>query len=319
MAAQTREQWQTFGSPDSRLADALGPVVETTLNRSVRNHPTAWAEAIYPILAPAIRMAISAALHDMVQMLNQLLENSLSVRSWRWRLEAWRTSKPFAEVVLLRTLVYAVERVLLVDKNSGLLISSVSAPGATRTDDDLVSGMLVAIQEFIQDSFHLEHHGIREIHLGDFSLWVEAGSNAALAALVRGNGPVELREVLRAAVDLIHQELGDEIRDFNGNSKPIESRCRPILEGCLQSRLQIERPTSYWRVWLCAAILGVALAGWAGVSIWQARRWDKAVEALRDTPGMCAENKYWRDSETPSQHLRKACSRRMALRRATSR
>jgi OOP family OmpA-OmpF porin len=191
MAAQSREERQR-SDPDGRLADALCPLVESALKRSVRDEPRFWAQTISPILGPAIRLAVASALRDMVQTINQLLENSLSMRSWRWRVEAWRTGQPFAQVVLLRTLVYRVEQVLLVDRNSGLLFASVSAPGISTRDSDLVSAMLTAIQEFVHDSFYLEQDdSIRQIHTGEFSLWVETGPFAALAAAVRGNAPIE--------------------------------------------------------------------------------------------------------------------------------
>jgi OOP family OmpA-OmpF porin len=110
MAAQSREERQSSG-PDGRFADALRPLVETALKRSVRDEPQFWAQTIAPILGSAVRAAVASALRDMAQTINQLLENSLSARSWRWRVEAWRTGRPFAQVVLLRTLVYKVEQV----------------------------------------------------------------------------------------------------------------------------------------------------------------------------------------------------------------
>jgi outer membrane protein OmpA-like peptidoglycan-associated protein len=272
--------------PDSRLAEALIPLLETALKRSVQDNPQLWLKTICPILGPAIRMAAAAAVRDMAQMLNQLLENSLSLRSWRWRLEAWRTGKSFAEVVLLRTLVYKVEQILLVDRNSGLLLASVSAPGVVTEDSDLVSGMLIAIQTFIHDSFHLEQDdSIREIHTGEFSLWFEPGPVAAIAAAVRGNPPVELHQTLRAAVDLIHEEVGAEIRNFQNDSELLEQRSRPILEGCLQSQFQIQKP-GYGKLCKCAAIVAAALLLWGGLHMLHSRQWNRALAALQATPGI---------------------------------
>src|SRR5215469_15908379 len=143
MATRTREERKSLG-PDERFADILRPLVENALRRSVRDEPQFWARAISPILGPAIRLAVASALRDMVQTFNRLLENSFSLRSWRWRVEAWRTGKPLAEIVLLRTLVFRVEEVLLVDRNSGLLLASVAAPGMSTENSDLVSAMLTA-------------------------------------------------------------------------------------------------------------------------------------------------------------------------------
>jgi OOP family OmpA-OmpF porin len=147
--------------------------------------------------------------------------------------------------------------------------------------------MLIAMQEFVHDSFHLQQDdSIRQIHTGEFSLWVETGPFAALAAAVRGNAPVELRQELRAAVDLIQEELAAELRNFQGDSAPFEQRARQILEGCLQSRFQEKEPRSYWRVWVCAGILAGALLAWGGLKIRDARQWSGALGALRNTPGI---------------------------------
>lgn len=285
MAVQSREMRQPSG-PDSRFADALRPLLESALKRSARDEPEFWVQTIIPILAPAIRMAVASAIREMVQTLNQLLENGLSGRRWRWRVEAWRTGRPFAELVMLRTLIYTVEQVLLVDRNSGLLLTAVSAPDISTRYSDLISSMLTAIQAFVQDSFQLdEHDSIRQIHTGEFSLWVEPGPFAVLVAAVRGNAPIEFQHTLRAAIDLIHEEMGTELRDFQGDSSSLEQRARPILEGCLQSRFQ-ERSGSCWRVWVCASIVGSALLLWGALGAWRARQWKEAVAALRATQGI---------------------------------
>lgn len=286
IVAQSREERRPSG-PDDGFAEALRPSVETALKRSLRDEPEFWAQNMSPLLGPAIRAAVASGLRDMVQTINQVLENSLSVRGWRWRAEAWRTGNSFAQIALLRSLVYRVEQVLLVDRDSGLLLASVSAPGISTKDSDLVSAMLTAMQDFLHDSFRLEQgDSIRQIHTGEFSLWVEPGPWAALAVAVRGNAPAEFRQVLRAATDLIHEELPNELRAFEGDSALIEQRSRPILEGCLQSRFQERAPRSYWRVWACAAAVASALLTWGGLRIRDARHWNKALEALEATPGI---------------------------------
>jgi OOP family OmpA-OmpF porin len=287
MPERTGETLERAGTPDSRLADALGHTVETVLKRSVQNEPQLWADAIFPIVLPAIRIAVANALRTMVQTLNQILERSFSVNSWRWRWEAWRTGRSFAEIVLLRTLVYRVEQVLLIDRNSGLLLLSVSAPDVTSQDSGLISAMLSAIQEFIHDSFEVDRSaGIRELHLADFSLWIEQGPRAAIAAAVRGNAPAELRETLRAAIDLVHQECAGELRAFQGDSGPFEHRCRPILEGCLQSRYQAQRQGRPWKAALSLAVAAAIVLALAGLYFFHLRQWNRALAALNQTPGI---------------------------------
>jgi len=65
MTTQSREE-RKLSTPDSRFADALRPLVESSLKRSVRDEPEFWAQTIFPILALAIRMAVASAIRDMV-------------------------------------------------------------------------------------------------------------------------------------------------------------------------------------------------------------------------------------------------------------
>jgi OOP family OmpA-OmpF porin len=107
---------------DNDLSEALAPTLTSAIERSVRKNPQTLVDAIFPVMGPAIRKAIAAALSGMVQSLNQSLSHSLSVQGLKWRLEAWRTGKTFAEVVLLHTLLYRVEQVFLIHKETGLLL-----------------------------------------------------------------------------------------------------------------------------------------------------------------------------------------------------
>jgi len=149
-------------------------------------------------MGPAIRKAISSALSGMIESFNQTLSYSVSVRGLRWRLEALRTGKSFAEVVLMHTLLYRVEQVFLIHKKTGLLLQHVSAvPGAVQ-DADMVSGMLTAIQDFVHDSFSSRRSDeLETLQVGDLTVWIEQGPLAILAGVIRGNAPSDVPRSLR--------------------------------------------------------------------------------------------------------------------------
>ena len=92
---------------DPHLTRALAPTIEEAITTSVRRNPQPLADALFPVIGPAIRKAIAASLSGMLESLNRTLEHSLSWRAIQWRLTAFRTGKSFAEVVLLNTLVYS--------------------------------------------------------------------------------------------------------------------------------------------------------------------------------------------------------------------
>ncbi|MCJ8279075.1 MAG: OmpA family protein, partial [Rivularia sp. ALOHA_DT_140] len=175
---------------DDQLSEAMVPTVEQAIQSSVKRDINVLSDAIFPIIAPATRKAIETALDEMVQSFNYALEHSLSPQSLKWRIEAKQTGKSFAEVVLLRTLVYRVEQVFLIHKHSGLILHHVVASEVAVQDPSLVSAMLTAIQYFVKDSFNVrKHEGLHTLEFGELTIWIEQGPTTVLAGIIRGNAP----------------------------------------------------------------------------------------------------------------------------------
>jgi OOP family OmpA-OmpF porin len=274
---------------DQRLSKALAPTLEEAIKQSVRRNPGALAEAIFPVLGPAIRKAISQAMSGLIQAINTATQHNLSWRGFKWRMEAMRTGVPFAQVVLRHTLVYSVDQVFLIDRDTGLVLCQAAAEAGIQQDADLVSSMLTAIQDFMADSFGVEREsGLRTFSVGEFTVRVEQGPHAVIAAVVRGHAPNELTVVLQDAIETVHLEFGKELTAFEGDAAPFEL-ARPILDGCLQMQVAERKergPFLSRAVLAILVIVFVLVAAWAFVSVRTARRWSGLVERLRATPGI---------------------------------
>ncbi|HEX2339358.1 MAG TPA: OmpA family protein [Vicinamibacterales bacterium] len=271
---------------DPQLTRALAPTIEEAITASVRKNPQPLADAMFPVIGPAIRKAIAASLSSMLESLNRTLEHSLSWRAVKWRITALRTGKSFAEVVLLNTLVYRVEQVFLIDRRSGLLLQHLKADSAAVPDADMVSAMLTAIRDFARDSFRVsEAEALETLEIGDLTVWIEQGPHAILAAVIRGTPPHELRSVLQDVIERVHSQHGDALRSFDGDTGPFES-ARPLLETCLQVQYQRDRKrTSPWLLAIAGA-LALAAGFWMFSSLRARARWDAYLDALRAEPGI---------------------------------
>ncbi len=183
---------------DKQLARSLAPTLQEAFSESVQRNPQQVAQAIFPILGPAIRKAIAETMAGFVNTLNRAIENSLSVRGLKWRIEAWRTGAPYAQIVIKHALVYRVEQVFLIHRETGLPLAHVTAEDLETQDADLISGMLTAIRDFVQDSFGATDEGgggLRTFSVGDRTILVEQGPKALLAAVVSGQHPPAFLEV----------------------------------------------------------------------------------------------------------------------------
>src|SRR5580704_9551807 len=79
--------------------------------------------------------------------------------------------------------------------------------------------MLVAIQDFVRDSFSgAEQQGLDSLRLGELRLWSEAGPFATLVAVIRGDPPEGLHDTLRNALSRIHAERHHALESFDGDS-----------------------------------------------------------------------------------------------------
>jgi len=271
---------------DPHLTRALAPSIEEAITTSVRRNPQPLADALFPVIGPAIRKAIAASLSGMLESLNRTLEHSLSWRAIQWRLTALRTGKSFAEVVLLNTLVYRVEQVLLIDRRTGLLLQHVTEGARPEKDADMVSGLLTAIHDFAHDSFDVSaDDALDTFTVGEFVVWIERGPHAILAAVVRGTAPAELRVRLQEALEYVHAYHGDALRGFTGDATALEA-VRPALDALLQSQYRRrEQPVSPL-LWVGLVVLAMIAGVWLILSMQARARWNGYVDALRAEPGL---------------------------------
>lgn len=290
---------------DDRLIDALQAPLEACLNRSVQRDPRSIADALFPVMGPAIRRAITETLKGFVQSINQAVEHSLSIKGLRWRIEAMRSGSSFAEVVLKHTLLYRVDAAYLIHGETGLLIDhAVAQTETTLKDEDAMSAMLTAIEDFVQESFSHAGESLETVEIGGRTLWVFRGSVAVLACVISGIPPQTLRAQLEGVLHDVHKAFGPALRDYEGDSEPLAG-VHPLLEQCLALEYRDSQPGQKpfnWWPWALALVLAFSALGWLW---WHDRQWDQRLQAARaaleDEPGVALLE--WRTGRQPHARL----------------
>jgi OOP family OmpA-OmpF porin len=273
------------------LAFAFEPLVAETTRRVMQKKPAAFAEVLAPALGPAIRRAVREVLEAALQRLNTALDRSLTWESLRWRVEARRTGRTFAEVALARTLIYRVEQLFLIHRQTGLLLEHVTSDGAPVQDPDQISAMLSALEIFTHEAFRADAR-LERFRVGELSGWVEHGPSAILCAIIRGTAPESYEAVLREALERTHVEYGAELVEFRGEAGAL-GQTRDLLVDCLREHYR--GPRREWRVSprSVGTLLLALLAGLVASVVIVERRsmrdrehFAAMVEALRSEPGI---------------------------------
>jgi hypothetical protein len=276
---------------DIKLRRALQPLLEEALQLSVQSNPRMLADALFPIFGKAIRKAIKSELDGMLQSLSQTLEQSFSWRSLQWRWESFSTRKPYAEIVVLRSLLYRVEQVFLIHRQSGLLLQHVTAASTETKDPEMVSSMLAAIQDFVRDSVTgTEGENLETVRMGDIEMVLAYGPDAILAGFVRGVAPRKLSRVFQDTLDSIERKKAEALHTFSGDTSRFDS-CRPQLQACLLGQGKPDRRKSAsWGaralVFGLPVLLLGALAGWWIYSAALQRRFLDFAHRVEREPGI---------------------------------
>ncbi len=246
-----------------KLAKALSQTFSRTLDVTVQQDTETMVEGISPLVVPALRRGIRESFRSTRNAIKWALQYGVSLQGIKWQIEAMRSGRSFSEVVLSHTLRYRVEQVFLIHRISGLPLQHVVADSVKAQDGSLVSSMLTAIQDFVQDSFGTKaEEGLATLQVGELTVWIEQGPKAILAAVVRGTPEPELRRVLKETARSIHLQFNAALTFFDGDITPFEAT-KPILESELLSHYQIPtRPISplFWTILGGLVVWLVALA-----------------------------------------------------------
>lgn len=270
-----------------KLRSAMQPIVEQSIRLSVRQNPAILGDALWPIIGDSVRKAVASALRQLAESIHETLEQSFTVRSFLWRVQSIRSGKPYGEIALVHSALYRVDRVFLIHRETGLLLAEKSADSSGAKDGDQISAMLIAIQDFVKDSFgDPTGNAVETIEAGEFAIWVQQSPHAVLAALIRGVPPKALKEKFDSVLQRIGVSHERALANFDGDTTPFEA-CQPELAACFLGKGEKARARpGYWPLWLAAILTIAGVAGYFYWSARQARHWQDFVASLRHEPGI---------------------------------
>lgn len=274
---------------DGSVDQVIIPLVEKSVERSVSNHSEKMVGYLYPLMGRLIRKSVSAFLTEFLEKTNELIENSLTIKGLKWRFRAWQAGVSFSQYVASQTFVYKVEQILLIHRETGILLKSVSQ-GHGAADADMVSGMLTAIDDFVSDSFNAESENEQQhldvIKTDDFSLVLKRGPQAVIVAAVTGNMPQEIANQLELTLEFAHRIYDKELASFKGDTLPFEPLEQQLKE-CLLEELRPEENKANkqpWFAWLIVLFV-CSLSVTYGYFWWNQNELKIAIEAIKNEPG----------------------------------
>jgi len=113
---------------------------------------------------------------------------------------------------------FAISDIFLISID-GRLIKSVSFETQLREemDEDIMSSMLTAITDFIQDSFKADTGALKTLQHGKMTIYIERGVGMYLAVVFQGPPPYNLREKMRWLLIRLWEKYKKRLKAWDGS------------------------------------------------------------------------------------------------------
>lgn len=120
----------------------------------------------------------------------------------------WRSSPTIVDEVFLMT-------------PTGMLLKHYTRRLRPDQDEDILAGMLTAVQSFVRDSFDEAGGKLNEIKFENYDILISHSKNIVIAAIISTKKPERLRDQLKTATADLEAEFGDKIAKWSGDKKEL--------------------------------------------------------------------------------------------------
>ena len=123
-------------------------------------------------------------------------------------LTVWRSSPTIVDEVFLMT-------------PSGMLLKHYTRRLRPDQDEDILAGMLTAVQNFVRESFDEAGGRLNEIRFENYDILISHSKDIVIAAIISTKKPERLRDQLRTATDDMETQFGEMISHWSGDRKEL--------------------------------------------------------------------------------------------------
>ncbi len=138
--------------------------------------------------------------------------------------------------VVYRRYRVRIEDVFLVYRD-GILVSHLTQGDGLEKDEDQLSGMLTAVQDFVKDAFtYGEHRELHQLEFGDYHVLIERGKLVYLAVVYQGRDSGLIRKKVRTVLDQVEAKYGHVFEAWDGEMAQVEGTRDLLREGFVEDK-----------------------------------------------------------------------------------
>lgn len=176
----------------NELADAVSPVVVRTVKTEIRNSRDELVEALYPMTGRMVKAYVASAMKDLMAEVNRKIERN----PFMLRVAALLTGRSAAELALAETQRTEIEELYLIRRGTGELVGHWPDTPSANNRDQVVSGVLSALNEFASEAFSDTGRALRQIDIGPSQVYLRLSPVYLLAVRCKGSQHAAIERVI---------------------------------------------------------------------------------------------------------------------------
>lgn len=180
------------------VVNAIYPIIGKMIKKQVRESQDEVVDAIYPIVGKLIKKYVQFEIAKLSESIDHKMREMFSLRGL-WR-RLWNRAHGVGdgEAILTESMPPVLEEVLVIENDSGLLLTNYGLRG--NTDGDVVAGMLTAIKAFAEDAFTASEQQLEYIEYETLKLYMQSFKSFYVVVAVSGVLDQGFRDRLNDAV-----------------------------------------------------------------------------------------------------------------------
>lgn len=202
------------------IPDRLGPTIAEALTKSQDK----VVEVLFPIIGKMIKKYIQQEIKALSDAINGQVQSTFSIKTWQRKLKALFSGVSEKEIILSELNKSTVEQIFLIEKGSGLIISSASKQESI--DEDMIAGMLTAIKSFVEDAFKRDQQSLELIQYELFEIYIQNFTTYYFAVVISGGFDIAFKNKIENELF----DLAAEIHSDDIDREEVTIKLRQFIE-----------------------------------------------------------------------------------------
>ncbi|MGV6828831.1 MAG: cell envelope biogenesis protein OmpA [Flavobacteriales bacterium] len=163
------------------IPEKLGPTITKTLEKQIKESQDKVAETLYPVLGKMIKKYIQ----NEIKLLSESINNRIKTTfPFKRKITSFFSGTKESDLLISELVQAKILQVFVIEKNSGILLGSYSKEETI--DQEMISGMLTAIKNFVEDAFEQNQQNLETIEYELYNIHIQNFHTYYIATIISG-------------------------------------------------------------------------------------------------------------------------------------